>query len=1202
MAQVLLIGLGGTGSRIVNNTVADLQSVARRKGEAFSLDDGRMAFAVLDTNVNDMADIDKTLTGITNISTSKEAKIRDYLSQYNDKGVNKWMPHSRTLMEESMIDGASQMRSKSRLALFDTLQRGAIVRLERVINTMIENRELGQKFRVMIVSSLAGGTGAGMFIQTALWVRRYFNNHHCESTIRGVFVLPDVFISTLADMRTSVTEKESLYANAYGAIRELNTLNKILTKGYQPLAPISIDGLFDSDEIEHRAANEQYFGARPVFDYAFLIDSITESGNQMQSIEEYEKFVSRVVYMQLYAPMKTPLYSEEDNFFRIFERSDEPVFGSCGASRALYPTMSVLDYCALRAAQDSVSSGWLKIDYQIDRMKQDQAKREKQGYNPEKINPKLEYIRLFDDEISKKGTDVGANRLFVAIANDVKEPISQEIKGKVVTEWIDKTNHFVKKLDKYITETVQNDYRTSLARINAADALGDITTQDDIIDKVQEITNEVNALVAQFDKELPQKAGLILNRIFTDDMGDVNARSVLSVYSFLTQRDENDTSKFVHPLAARYLLYRLLTALNEKKTQIIIDSDRANALKGYRGEANTVDFDYKHSKEVEETPEDYATAKRSVFESKKKFVEGFKKRYAEHNANQYNLCEKYGIQLLSITLYRMITERLEALIKEIEKFFRELPTVLNTLEGAIAQNVESTSSVRERTVYIYATPENKESVYESVKGSYEENNRDINDIVITNLYGRFCAELNDTSDFNKKYAEQGVVETFSIRVVQTYREELLKENEEKIKLSLYAALCRQVDEKLAKTSTEKKSGKNQTLNVDLTNGIDLSAGAKQAQYQREFASLVERLRVLAAPSLISDNEQPDDPDENLIDNYAADYDDPTFNPKLPTKKHKTFWGFNSRLPEEYDGIAQLLGVNIAQQQNDAYTIDELNCYRAVYGVMAKYIPKLNETKNAEYYSNYFNVITRMNIGVMQGSDAALVDTPHLDKTWHYILPYVTPERQMKEEQRFYKCFWMAIAYNHINLNSKGQFCLNVRKQGRDGDEYEDSELILYKGKPVDIKHFGNLIKALRIDPKFILETQRILNNYLEMDIMLDRDEYENLAIISGMKRVRYVDGVKTVCKEGGLASEGFTNAVSLIARYDTQPDKSNEVIAMLVKALEVLIRDIISDDFSGYEKEELEQECMKMCLKIYMASPDSHKEDIRFFRHWLDNA
>lgn len=88
MAQVLLIGLGGTGSRIVNSVVADLQKSARRQGKRFSFDDGKMAYAVFDTNVNDIAGINNTHTGITNIPISKDDKIKEYLKNYKSDGVS----------------------------------------------------------------------------------------------------------------------------------------------------------------------------------------------------------------------------------------------------------------------------------------------------------------------------------------------------------------------------------------------------------------------------------------------------------------------------------------------------------------------------------------------------------------------------------------------------------------------------------------------------------------------------------------------------------------------------------------------------------------------------------------------------------------------------------------------------------------------------------------------------------------------------------------------------------------------------------------------------------------------------------------------------------------------------------------------------------------------------------------------------------
>lgn len=209
MAQVLLIGLGGTGSRIVNNVVADLKRSARRQGKDFSFDDGKMAFAVLDTNANDVEGITRSNTGITNIPICDDRKIKAYIKDYKSEGVLDWMPLSRGMLEQTMIDGASQMRAKSRLAFFDTIKSSCIDQLKQVINTMLENKELKQKIRVMIVSSLAGGTGSGMFIQTALWVRKYLDEHEAISTIRGVLVLPDVFITTIKDIETSKDEKKN---------------------------------------------------------------------------------------------------------------------------------------------------------------------------------------------------------------------------------------------------------------------------------------------------------------------------------------------------------------------------------------------------------------------------------------------------------------------------------------------------------------------------------------------------------------------------------------------------------------------------------------------------------------------------------------------------------------------------------------------------------------------------------------------------------------------------------------------------------------------------------------------------------------------------------------------------------------------------------------------------------------------------------
>ena len=167
MAQTLLLGLGGTGSRIVNYVAEELRS----KGISFN--DGNICCAVLDTNDNDRKKLADRGSGIPIIPTSKDRTIDNYIKMYANKGVDDWMPASPALLKESMRDGASQMRVKSRLAFLDTVEDRTIQQLERHIEKMFDKRDTA-KIRVMVVSSLAGGTGSGMFIQTGLWLRKFF--------------------------------------------------------------------------------------------------------------------------------------------------------------------------------------------------------------------------------------------------------------------------------------------------------------------------------------------------------------------------------------------------------------------------------------------------------------------------------------------------------------------------------------------------------------------------------------------------------------------------------------------------------------------------------------------------------------------------------------------------------------------------------------------------------------------------------------------------------------------------------------------------------------------------------------------------------------------------------------------------------------------------------------------------------------------
>ena len=1187
MAQTLLLGLGGTGSRIVNYVAADL------KKKRISINDGKICCTVLDTNENDRKKIVETGVGIPVVPTSKDRIIEDYLKMYVNKGVRSWMPESPALLKESMKDGASQMRPKSRLAFMDILEDRTIHQLEMQIDKLFDKRD-GTKIRVMIVSSLAGGTGSGMFIQTALWLRKYFSKRKCAVTLRGIFVLPDVFINTIEDIRTDDTEIQSLYANAYGAIRELNAITKIKTKGMVPLLPVKIDNLFDSESGQP--------DGQPVYDYAFFIDDISEGGSVLTQIDHYEQVVARLVYMQLYAPMHDDLYSEEDNLFKRFQKSKEPVFGSCGTAKAVYPTDDVLRYCALRAAQDSLSTGWRKIDEEIKDKQRKEDEREKSGVVlAHRVNPRQEYIRLFDAKSSKTGDQIGKDRLFVNIANDIKneERLPGE-DGSVEINYTDKVDDLIEKLDELIATTVDSADPGNLSGIKLKKTWIDQTTdtKDILISLVEKKNKDVKRFIDDTDASVDALAEEILDLVCPSDMGDINPQNLASVFGFLTKKDNNNETYFVHPIAVRYLLYKLAARLEEIKGTIIIDTARQCAEKGYGNGKPKISFDNPKTGKVEDDAISYLKSK-AFLQNEEKFIKTFKSMYAQHNSGQFELCRAYAIASLKFRLAVILSQRLEKLTSIVEGFFKDLVKVSNSLSDAVSENVRKNNQTSQKIIYVCASGEEKESLYKSLRFNTSNSDANVNRIIVRALYGQFCSKENPEAENNKEYKGKSVENTFFKEVISTYSKLILVNNKNDIDLDIYTAICKSADiayEK-AQAEVEKIESDSERLDIDLETGESIVDDSKHLRHVEAMSDMARRLLDLGSPLLISDDEQPEDGDEHLADSGVyEDEDEVMF---TPIKKRKTFWGFNPVVAERCPELATILGVNIKMQQNSAYAKNELDCYRAVYGIQAGYVEKFNELKNGDYYKNYRQVVREMIAGVGAGHPEELVHTPHLDKTWHLFLPYVTPEKQLLEDGKFYRLFWLSLAYGMISLNSNGKYQISRTKKTATG-QYQKNEPILYNGEVVGKADVLALLAALKIDGSFMIEAASLEKKFVEECEKLDN--YEGTEFLRGrviMETKSKAEGESAKTTVGGLASKQDNNAVTILVRYHNTPRHDEDVTAMLIQSLEKLCCDLVENKYERGELAKIQNKGYELCKRIYNASGMKDK-DIELLNHWKE--
>ena len=1152
--QTLLLGLGGTGSRIVNHVAEELKS------KNIGINDGTVCCAVLDTNDSDRSKLLEKGSTIPVIGTSKVRSIANYMRMYAGSGVDEWMPVSHELLTKDMKDGASQMRAKSRLAFMDTIEDHSIQQLESHIDKLFDKRT-DAKIRVMIVSSLAGGTGSGMFIQAALWVRKYFEKRKCQVNIRGIFILPDVFVSTLKDMRSDSTEMQSLYANAYGAVRELNAITKIKTKGLKPLSPIKIDSLFDSEKGQP--------DGNPVFDYAFFIDAISEGGSVMTSIEEYEKVAARLVYMQLYAPMVTPLYSEEDNLFKRFQQSPEPVFGSCGAAKAVYPGEDVLRYCALRAAKEAISSGWRRLDLVIQEKQRKEEEKEQNGaILSRRISPRAEYVRLFDAETAKSGDQVGRDRLFANIATDVKneERITGQ-DGLVEIRHTDKVGDFLQNLDRLISEMVDTYNPGQLASIYLGDGWAEDNSddRDTLKEMVDSMSRAVERFIREMDDEKDNLAEELLDRIFTTDMGDVNQENSDSIVGLLTKKDKNGETFFVHPIAVRYLLYKLMIHLDELKGNINVNNLRNDAIKG-----SDVEFDNSRTSSVEESPESYLGSK-GFLQSEAKFLATFRTLYAEHNEKQAHECRCYAVGVLKLSLLTMITKRLEKLVNGVESFFRELGNVSDKLNEELAENIRKNTEIQQKVVFVCASEEEKNVLYSDLHMDTGNSDTAVNRIIVNALYGQFCAQENKSAANNKQFVGKNISQIFKDELIRTYSYTIRAKRGEDIDMDIYAAVCRSSDIAYEKAQQAK-------ADLGLGQVREETGEERHRRHLQAMQVLTDSLAKLGAPFLIFDE------DVEETESFGDDEYRETAN-RTPIRKRKTYWGIHPQTAENCKELAQILGVSLDSHSDGAYSKNELDYYSAVYGIQAGAIEKFNEQKDGDYYKSYRQIVNRMIRAVASGDTDELIHTPHLDKTWHLSLPYVTTAKQEEEDNKFYRLLWLSLAYGNLYLDKDGKYQIKRYKNVL-GKVVTESEPVLYQGKSVGKVDVMTLLAALKLDGSFMLDAVRLEDKFAED---CEKQSYEGTAFLRGE--------VKNQSQVGGLASKLETNAVTMIVRYNNCPGHSTMTTYALTLSLQAICAQLIAGHYERNETEKVEQKAVELCKRIYNASTLKDKA-IEAFEAW----
>ncbi|MBR6044444.1 MAG: hypothetical protein IKP47_02295 [Ruminococcus sp.] len=1086
--KTLLIGLGGTGCEIVSR-------VKKRIGAV----DPNVQFLGFDTD-GEWEGTD----GLDVIYTGREMTVRQYLEDV--EGWQTWFPDNASIMQKNMLKGAGQVRPLSRLAFAETIASRRLSKLDEAIKQLkLAKGEISpSNFRVMIVSSFAGGTGSGMFLQTALFLRKYIRkNYSSEILIRGMFALPDMFME--CDLNDN--QRESMYANAYAALKELSAINQVCLTNDASADSINmqIDDLFNSKTARLDAKQKP-------FDFIFFVDTINSNGEVMQSLEEYKNLITEATYMQVYSPVTPIGDSREDNLILTVIAGDgKPLYGGVGAAKIVYPYEDIVSYCGMRATVESISNVWGMIDNEFYK---DDAENKKQMARDLTTVP-IERNEHFITTVNKCFEDDVARLKFIREALvSVSEDGSK----------IPRADIFFDNVIAYIEGKIKSN--AELKTLSNAAGLQKNIKPKDLKNSVENSETALSSYYEAINAYISVSKSGLIQSIFPDELPAV--KSTLNEFNIMWLVTLNDN--IVHPLSVRMLLYTLQKKMKRYLDEVKHSSiEGRNKIKDYFKKA----YDIASTKDVVETASDRASEK-GFFKKR-----GFAKLYARKSMSIKKSMDTYAVEALTAAVLEGVYSRLNALIAQYERLFDNLENITRQLNGridAIENNKAHTSPIGEST-YVCAHPEMKKEIYESLHfNTRDDNENPIYGSIYKSLYKNSFDEAEkagsklDRSSQKKKEAEAAA------RMSDLFIDNVLKKNIEDISLTCSDKLDIDIYEAL------KKETGGDTEQIERIIASTFSKGAPYLKHntRRSIVSLSNINNASRDSSYVLTfwGISPDVKENILLDNaHIHDI--------------KTFFRAGS------------LNMTPEVVISDMYSKHEISCYEALYCVELKDIPKFLETGDSfgVFYENYKNRVDQM----VSNDQSAL--TPHLDIRWHNrrYLPMISEGKNREDDARAARALWLALIYGGLPEETVGKkkyfFAAFLRyKNGRPVPEqvYPNSD-ILYNDKRVESKNYYELYKALQFDDITVRRFIEVYEPAFEEDRQVGMGRVE----LRGPRARKLAR--KLAAAETGKVSE--RNALQAIYRFVSHAMATEYEKDVFIGALNDLIGEFCADMPSGKESE-----------------------------------
>lgn len=1124
-APTLIVGLGGTGSKIVLK-VAERVSDEQRKS---------IGFAVFDTDVNELRQISENNPFVHTIQTSTKLSVGEYLD-IDEHSRDTWFPVNAILNSKTLTEGAGQVRAISRLALETAIRAGKMDELHQAIENLyrLEGNEYEQALRVIIVSSLAGGTGSGLILPVGLYIKNYLKTRFRQSAniTRGFFLLPEVFYEVIKGQ----AERNNLKSNAYATLRELDAF---LMKGDSTLP----EKFKDSVKIEFpNAGTGEYeeYCERP-YDYCFLFDAQNVDGKKLNSFGKYLDHAADCIYAQSIGPMNKRSNSSEDNTIRkLCEESGRNRYAGAGTSMLIYPNDDVKEYLALSWASECVSDQWLVFDKMFKQRKEEIGRMRRQGLKVVDVTAEKCYVETVEQMAKDK--DPFASAIVNACTKYDETGFT-----KLGYKWDEYVEILSQKITNENSEGQDNLDRGRKTVVNALNNLqpeGNKNSKADMWKPYMEAYTVLQVYKGMVMKYTEESARTIAYTIFKG-VGDSVITDDLDFHLETHLRDaEGD---FIHPSAVRYFLYKLLDLM--RKYQLTLKDDCEN-IKNYFANFEYKTFDDDSTDDVIETVADLAKTKKvSIKDKITKRLSADQEELKSAYSQYLQKADDYRVKAILLSVIEEGIDYVKSLSDAFQKFFMSFDEKISSIEkkrAIIEKKYGSTKGTASRYVcasavclhamadempytgsYITIDNELAEGIYAKVR-SYAMRPKKIEKISSKTKRGKKREIQDDYQDYFSEIFEQGILEYFSDAVIELYGD---------------------------------------TVNMDIISAIEKEAEYEQGLHDAEriqqyVKHVFDETKILAAPFIEKPLGEEKDPINSCTYNNKLNPKDDSPRSMLIDRELKNFGG----------------------EEDAEIPMNQIIFYKSFYGLRANDLSKFAPPQTTDTYSRtageYFKSYYELIANIHPEPHRSKVITPHIDRWWHNVsmMPDLDEENQMKQEEEIYTAFFWGIVGKYIDLFESGydqkMYRLMVEKLGM---ENEESRLIVSNSTPCD--QLYEVLDALSIYPELVRNI--IINKEKHISDELDKSiPLEEGLLMRGLKNFRVKeftfvedDGVRSIfdlpllLKKSVKKENFYEDKVVRILRTEIHEIKDYLSRFYSEKELPVVVKDVLMSQFEKFLKD-----------------------------------